>query len=93
MKYRIKKGNPAKLIELNPNADAKVTSWVVRKDHEFEYCLIDPIVVKTMVENAQKTLAGSLANQGYALFGGDSGGDREARYVLAILYSTLEIVT
>lgn len=92
MKYRIKKGNPAKLIELNANEDAKVTSWVVRKDHEFGNCLIDPIVVKSMVEDAQKSLAGSLANQGYALFGGDSGGDRDARYVLAILYSQLEII-
>lgn len=92
MKYRITKGKPAKLIELNTIDDAKVSDWVVRKDHEFETCLIDPIVVKTMVEDAQKSLAGSLANQGYALFGGDSGGDRQARWVLAILYADLEIV-
>lgn len=92
MKYRIKKGSPAKLIELSSIEDAKVSDWIVRKDQEFDTCLIDPIVVKTMVAHSQKSLAGSLATQGYALFGGDSGGDRHARYVLAILYIHLEIM-
>ena len=89
MIYRVKKGIAAKLIELNLNQDAKVTDWVVRKDLEFPECLIDPIVVKTMVQNS---LAATLASQGYALFGGDSGSDRSARYVIAVPYNQLEIV-
>lgn len=91
MKYRIKKGAVGKLIELNPNQDAIIKEWVVRKDIEFANCLIDPLVVKTLVEDAQNCLAGALANQGYALFGGDSGNDRRARYVLAIQYKEIEL--
>ncbi len=92
MKYRIKKGTPGKLIELVPNQDAKVTDWIMRKDLEFPNSLIDPFIVKAMVEQAQNCLAGTLANQGYALFGGDSGNDRRARYVIAIQYNQIEIV-
>lgn len=91
MKYHIKQGTAGKLIELNLNQDAIIKDWIVRKDITFQNSLIDPIVVKTMVEDAQKSLAGTLANQGYALFGGDSGGDRQARWVLAIPYSEIEI--
>ncbi len=91
MSYLIKKGTPGKLIELKPHEDAVIKDWTIRKDVEFESCLIDPLVVKTMVEAAQKTIAGTLATQGYALFGGDSGGDRRARYVLAVQYDKITI--
>lgn len=95
MNYRVKKGTLAKVIQQTPNQDAKILheSWTVRKDIEFLECLIDPIVVKTMVEEAKKSLAGSLANQGYALFGGDSGGDRQAMYILAIPYAHIEVIS
>lgn len=93
MTYRVKKGTTGKYIELNPNQDAIIKDWIVRKDCEFPNCLIDPVVVKTMVEEAQKCVAGVLANQGYALFGGDSGNDRRARYVLAVKYGDVEIIS
>jgi hypothetical protein len=94
MKFRVKRGTPAQVIQQTPNQDATVLhkNWTVRKDIEFVECLIDPIVVKSMVEQAQQSLAGSLANQGYALFGGDSGGDRQAKYIIAIEYGNIEVV-
>lgn len=95
MIYRVKKGTPAKVIQQTPNQDATVLheSWTVRKDVDFTECLIDPIVVKTLSEQAKKALGGTLATQGYALFGGDSGGDRQAKYVIAVPYIHVEVVT
>lgn len=92
MKYRVKQGMIGKMIELNPAQDALVRDWTVRKTIDFEHCLIDPHTVKTLIADAQTSLAGTLANNGYALFGGGSGGDRHARFVLAIPYSQIEIL-
>lgn len=92
MNYSVRKNTVGKLIELIPNRDAVIKVWTLRKDVVFSDCLIDPFVVKTMIEDVQKSLAGSLAIQGYALFGGDSGGDRLSRYVLAVPYDKIELV-
>lgn len=94
MKFRVKQGSPAKVIEQSSGQDAKVLheTWKVRKDVEFTGCLIDPHVVKTLSEEARKSLGGTLALKGYALFGGDSGGDRQAKYVIAIPYIHIEVV-
>jgi len=92
LNYLVKKGTVGKLIEINPNQDAVIKDWTLRKEIVFSNSLIDPIVVKTMVEDAQKSLAGTLAKQGYALFGGDSGNDRKARFVLAVPYDQIELV-
>ncbi|MDE1830461.1 MAG: hypothetical protein KGI25_09080 [Thaumarchaeota archaeon] len=85
MKYRIKKGTTSKVIEQIPKGNVRLSqdSWLVRRDLEFTNCLINSTVVKTLVAEA---------NQGYALFGGDSGGDRKAKYIIAISYKDIEVV-
>lgn len=85
--YTIPVGTQGKLIKLERNKDAEVVDWTTRKPLRFSASLIDPVVVKTMVSNANKSLAIKMAEDGYALFGGETGGDREAGYVLAIPYS------
>ena len=90
--YTIDVGTKGKLITLEPNKDAKVEDWVVRKHLEFVECLISPLVVDEKVRQAQnQTLAVRLASEGYALFGGQSGSDRLARYVIAIPYDKIQI--
>lgn len=89
--FTIALGTPCKLITLMPNKDPVISDWVTRKDLAFSESLIDPIVVKTMVSTAKKPLAVRIAKEGYALFGGESGGDRQAIYVLAIPYSAILI--
>jgi len=87
--YTIPKGTVGKLVKILPGKDAEVVAWTTRKDLVFTECLIDPTVVKAMVINAKKPLAVRMAEDGYALFGGDAGGDRTAAYVLAIPYSAI----
>lgn len=90
--YNVARGTVGKLVKLLPNQDATVVDWTTRKDLSFASSLIDPIVVKTMVlDAAKKPLAVRMAEDGYALFGGDEGGDRTAQYVLAIPYSSIKV--
>ena len=90
--YHVAKGTQGKLVKLLPNRDAEVLEWMTRNDLNFAESLINPVVVKTMVsEAAKKPLAVRMAEEGYALFGGDGGGDRNAQYVLAIPYSAIKI--
>lgn len=90
--YKVAKGTSGKLIKLIANKDAEVIDWVTRDDFEFKESLINPIVVKTMVAEAKKPLAVRMAEEGYALFGGMEGGDRTAKYVLAIPYSAITVI-
>jgi hypothetical protein len=91
--YHVAKGTTGKLVKLLPNKDAEVVDWTTRKDFNFTASLIDPLVVKTMVvEAAKKPLAVRMAEEGYALFGGENGGDRNAQYVLAIPYSQIKVI-
>jgi hypothetical protein len=90
--YHVAKGTTGKLVKLSRTQDAEVIDWTTRKDLDFAGSLINPVVVKTMVsEAAKKSLAVRMAEDGYALFGGDSGTDREALYVLAIPYSKIKV--
>ena len=90
--YHVAKGTVGKIVKLLPNQDAQVSDWTTRKDFNFTSSLINPVVVKTMViEAAKKPLAVRMAEEGYALFGGEEGGDREAKYVLAIPYSAITV--
>lgn len=90
--YIIEINTVGKLITLNPNEDAKVEDWVVRKHLEFQECLICPAVITEKIKKAKtQTLAVKLASEGYALFGGQSGGDRQSRFVLAVPYDKIKI--
>lgn len=91
--YLIAKGTVGKLVKLMPNTDAEVIDWTTRKDLSFGASLINPVVVKQMVvDSAKKPLAVRMAEEGYALFGGDAGDNRDSQYVLAIPYSTIKVV-
>lgn len=94
MKYRISENTPGKLIEVNFNQQPQIRDWVVRKNLEFSNSLIDSTVIKTKIERFQKTPIGILSKEHkeYALFGGDSGGDRRAKYILAIPYYAITLV-
>ncbi len=93
--YKIAKDTVGKLIKLVPNKDPEITDWITRRDLTFQESLIDPAVVASKAKatkSVKKPLAVRMAEQGYALFGGDSGGERDAQYVLAVPYSDIEIV-
>lgn len=92
MRYLIAKGTAGKLVKLMPNVDAEVVDWTTRKDLSFGASLINPEAVKQMViDAAKKPLAVRMAEEGYALFGGDAGDDRNSQYVLAIPYSAIKV--
>lgn len=94
MIYKISKGVVGKLIHLEMNKDADVKEWTTRKDLAFTECLINPATVVRMDKvgpNDRKPLAVQMALDGYALFGGDTGGDRTAEYVLAVPFINVEI--
>lgn len=90
--FTIPLGTVGKLIKLMPGKDAEVVDWTTRKELVFTGSLIDPVVVANMANAAsKKPLAVRMAEQGYALFGGDTGGDRNAVYVLAIPYKDVKV--
>lgn len=95
--FIVEKDTTCKLIKLFPNKDAEVVDWVVTKRLVFQESLINPSVIKSIVNSvvydpsSKKPLAVRMAEQGYALFGGESGGDRSAIYVLAVPYDSIKI--
>ena len=100
MIYKIPKGTVSKLVNIFHNKDADVKDWTTRRDLAFTECLINPATVVRISEEeyihdemleGRKPLAIRLAEEGYALFGGDTGGDRTATYVLAVPFSLVEI--
>jgi hypothetical protein len=82
MSYVIPKGTSGKLIEIPKNQDVKVSDWTTRKELRFDQCILHPASFDHTCSNT--TLASSLVEQGYVLFGGEVGNDREARYILAV---------
>lgn len=89
MIFKVKKGLDGKLIRLQLNKDAELQPWITRRDLAFTECLINP---STVVRGSKgKSLAERLALEGYALFGGDTGGDKTAEYVLAVPFHMVEI--
>lgn len=97
--YVIPLGTPGKLISLNPHKDIDVEldvkDWTTRRALVFTESLIDPSTIAKMDltgPNDRKPLAVRLALEGYILFGGESGGDRTAKYVLAVPLSKVNIV-
>ena len=89
MMYHIAAGTVGKLVKVEHNKDAEINDWVTRKDLTFQDCLVDPTNVSTVgaaFEHTKKPLAIRLAEEGFSLFGGVTGGDRQACYVLAIPY-------
>lgn len=88
--FKIPRGTLGKLISLMPNKDAEVKDWITRKELVFTEVLIDPTMISKMDQvdpHDRKPLAVRMALEGYALFGGDTGGDRNAQYVLAIPFA------
>lgn len=85
IRFILLKGTRGKLIERVPGQIPTVKSWTLTKEFAFENCLIDPHVVVEMVRRAQ---FGAIQT-GYALFGGDSGGDRHARFLFAVEYNKI----
>lgn len=94
--YIVPQGTKGKLIKLEKNKDAEIVDWTTRKPLSFTDCLISPIVVNEKLlsrklKPSKLPLAERLVAEGYVLFGGESGGDREAGYVLAVPYSCLTL--
>jgi hypothetical protein len=90
MIFVIESATLGKVITLGPSNNTFVHDWTTRRKLSFQECLLSSKVVKAMIE--KNTFLGNSLPQSYALFGGDSGGDRRARYILAIPYSKIEII-
>lgn len=97
--YVIPLGTQGKLICLTPHKDIDVgldvKDWTTRRALVFTELLIDPSTIAKMDRtgpNDRKPLAVQLALEGYILFGGESGGDRNAKYVLAVPLSKVTII-
>lgn len=91
MKYQLNKGTVGKLIEMKPGEKPLVKNWTLRDSFQFVGALIDDEVIKSKVADARKIPVVRLED-GYALFGGDSGIDRKARFVFAVPYAHIKIL-
>lgn len=81
--FHINRGTRGKLIELIPDGPPIIKDWTLRKDFVFRGCLINPTAVQALVKSV---------SSGYALFGGDSGRDRHARFFFAVKYHQIKVV-
>jgi hypothetical protein len=84
MTYIVTKGTHAKVITLE--ATPKVQNWITKNHHSFEAGLISNLVMDEKINLARR----NPSTSGYALFGGDSGTDNKARYILAVPYYKLQ---
>lgn len=89
--FTIKKGTTGKLIKLERNKDAEIVDWSTRRNLSFPNVLVSPATVKDITVQGNVPLAIRMARQGYALFGGETGNERDAQYVLAVPYTEIEI--
>jgi len=85
MTYVIPAGTRAKVITLD--TPPKVQDWITKKMHDFNGGLISNKVMDEKINLARRNPSMS----GYALFGGDSGIDQQARYILAVPYYKVQI--
>lgn len=82
MTYFVNRGTRGKLFCVKANQKPTVIDWTLRRDFIFPECLIDYEVVKS------KTQKGAA---GYALFAGETGGERNSQFVLAIPYNDVVV--
>ncbi len=87
--YVVKKGTVGKLIQFSKNEEPEVTTWTTRKDLSFISYMLDP--TKNYYELRDQPLV-KLAKSGYFIFGGESGGDWNPRYALAVRESDVEVL-
>lgn len=90
--YQIQKGTTGKLIARRADTTLEVTDWTTRKDLRFTEVLLDPVRLHNNRSSYDPcSLAVTLVEQGYAIFGGSDGGDRQAKYFLAVPYDQLKV--
>lgn len=91
--FCVDKGTKSFLIRRtteNGYVEWSVREWIVRHPLQFTEVLVDPIRLLS-IRGGHTTSSGlfaqvfiDLAQQGYVVFGGEDGGDPEAKYSLAV---------
>lgn len=88
--YTIPVGTIGKLIDQSGD-EPIIRDWNVRRELSYFEVIVDPIRFHNL--RGQLNLPPHiirLAEQGYAIFGGDSGGEEKATYLLAVDYSHVD---
>lgn len=91
--YEIPKGTEGKLIIQEPNG-VEVREWITRKDLAFSETLLDPVRLhNNRGAYDHSSLAVKLVYHGYALFAGSFGNVASAKYVLAVPYDEVHVMS
>lgn len=91
--YIIRRGTHGKLItQKGSDQSPVVTDWVTRKSLTFTEFVIDPV----WYHNNRGKMPISptleqLAQRGFAVYGGESGGVLTAKYLLAVPYESVRV--
>jgi len=95
--YEVKVGQQGKLLTRTAPGRYSIRDWTVRRECCFSETVLDPISAYNMLSRAERGRAReedlpddhvfvTLAQRGYALFGGEHGSDHTAKYILAVHY-------
>jgi hypothetical protein len=88
--YKIEKGTTGKLIDRS--GTPVIRDWVVRRNLSFYNFIVDPISYHNNRGNLNLPVdITRLAERGYAVYGGENGGDDHATYLLAVPYSSVKV--
>lgn len=91
-KYFIPKGTSGKLVRQDGSDPIVVKDWITRKDLSFANPVLDPVILNTNRSKYNYTSIGvKLVLQGYSLFGGKAGDNKDSLYVLAIPYDEVRV--
>lgn len=89
--FTIPKGTSGKLVETNSAATADVTrDWVTRRELLFTECVTDPVKHHNNRGTTLPHYISRLAEQGYAVYGGEYGGDFQSKYLLAVPFDDVK---
>lgn len=94
--YEVAKGTEGLLLTRGKEDGIEVfdvQKWVVRKDLTFSETFLDPIRLHNNRGDYDfKELTTQYAEAGYAIFAGEHGSERNAKYILAVPYDQVEVL-
>lgn len=90
--FTIEQGTEGWLIRQQHPASTNKEAWIVRRDLVFSEMIVDPLIYHNRRGNLDlPAFITNLARRGYAVFGGQSGGEVDADYLLAVPYEKVSV--
>jgi hypothetical protein len=92
--YTVPKGTQGKLLaQRGADSAPAVEDWITRKELTFTEFVIDPVWYHNNRGKVSLPIVlEQMAQQGYAVYGGDTGGLLSAKYLLAVPYDSVHVL-